>query len=164
MDEFSEGLKSGMIEWVEESTLQAYLDAIRSCSAHGARDGNGELSVVYTALHGTGNGMCLRALKDLGMENVVSVEEQQCPNGNFPTVTSPNPENPEALRMAVDLMVEKAADIAMGTDPDTDRVGVAVRHKGEIFIPTAINWGYCCSTICWAIKSWERSLILSRRW
>ena len=85
--------------------------------------------------------MCLGVMEDLGMVNVESVEGQSSPDGNFPTVSSPNPENPEALKMAVDLMVEKGADIAMGTDPDTDRVGAAVTNRGKVFYPNGNQLG-----------------------
>ena len=141
--EFSEGVREGSIEWVEESVLEAYLDAIRmhSVQRESGWSRGRELSVVYSALHGTGNSMCLRAIKNLEMVRVESVECQRHPDGNFPTVSSPNPENPEALKMAVDLMVEKGADIAMGTDPDTDRVGAAVMHKGDVFYPSGNQLG-----------------------
>ena len=141
--DFSAGLEEGIIEWVGESTERAYFDAIRTRSLHPdlGRTRGEELGVIYTALHGTGNRMCLRALEDLGLKNVESVQQQSLPDGNFPTVSSPNPENPEALKCAVDLMLERGADIAMGTDPDTDRVGVAVVHHGEVFYPNGNQLG-----------------------
>lgn len=131
---FEEGEAKGLIKWMGEETRQHYFDAIREnslgyeeCQKHGE-----ELKIVYTALHGTGWEPCSRALKDLGLTNILSVKEQQEPDGNFPTVSSPNPENPEALELAVKLMEKEGADIAMGTDPDTDRVGVALFHKGNV--------------------------------
>lgn len=131
---FEEGEAKGLIKWMGEETRQHYFNAIREnslgyeeCQKHGE-----ELKIVYTALHGTGWEPCSRALKDLGLTNILSVKEQQEPDGNFPTVSSPNPENPEALELAVKLMEKEGADIAMGTDPDTDRVGVALFHKGNV--------------------------------
>ena len=140
---FKEGFNRKIIEWVEESTERAYRDAIKTRSANwksGHCRGR-ELKVIYTALHGTGDRMCRRALEDLGITDIVRVREQSSPDGNFPTVSSPNPENPEALKMAVDLMVEKEADIAMGTDPDTDRVGTAVMHNGKVIYPNGNQLG-----------------------
>ena len=140
---FEEGLEKKVIQWVEESTLQAYQDAVKSRSLQGKLgQGKGkQLTVVYTALHGTGTTMCRRVLEDLGVSNIISVEEQSAPDGNFPTVSSPNPENPEALKMAVDLMKRQRADIAMGTDPDTDRVGAAVMHRGKVYYPNGNQLG-----------------------
>ena len=140
---FGEGLERKVIGWVEEATVQAYRDAIKSRAVNGdlGQKRGKELAVIYTALHGTGELMCRRALEDLGMVNVVSVKEQSSPDGNFPTVSSPNPENPEALRMAVDLMVDKGGDIAMGTDPDTDRVGAAVMHQSKVYYPNGNQLG-----------------------
>ncbi len=85
-----------------------------------------KLKIVYSALHGTGTHCCIRALNDRGFSNIIEVKEQAKPNGNFPTVKSPNPEDPTAMKMAVELMVKKNADIAMATDPDSDRVGLAL--------------------------------------
>ncbi|SKB83221.1 Phosphomannomutase [Salegentibacter holothuriorum] len=86
-----------------------------------------ELKIVFTSLHGTACKTNPQILEKAGYKNVFLVEEQKEPNGNFPTVKSPNPEEPEALKMALDLAEEKNADIVIGTDPDGDRLGVAVR-------------------------------------
>ena len=101
------------------------------CSQRG-----GDISIVYTALHGTGLYPCTRLLKHLGFTRVSTVEEQDTPDGRFPTVTSPNPEEPSSLKLAVAQMVETKADICLGTDPDSDRVGLALEHKGKIHYPT----------------------------
>ena len=132
--DFEEGIKIAKINWMGEETEGPYFKAIKENSlgleettAHGK-----ELKIVYTALHGTGWRPCSRALNDLGLTNILSVKEQQAPDGTFPTVSSPNPENPEALELAVNLMKKENADIAMGTDPDTDRVGIALIKNGEV--------------------------------
>lgn len=132
--DFDEGLKTEKIKWMGEETEGPYFKAIKEnalgleeTQAHGE-----ELKIVYTALHGTGWRPCSRALKDLGLNNLLSVEEQQAPDGTLPTVSSPNPENPEALELAVKLMKKEGADIAMGTDPDTDRVGIALIKDGDV--------------------------------
>lgn len=131
---FNEALERGLIQMVGEDVENAYFKAIydwainpKMCAENGDK-----LKIVYTPIHGTGLIPCTRALADLGLKNVSVVKEQAEPDGNFPTVNSPNPENPEALALAVELMKKENADIAFGSDPDTDRLGVALPHKGEI--------------------------------
>ena len=87
------------------------------------------LKIVFTSLHGTSVTTVPETLKRAGYTNVNIVEEQREPNGDFPTVKSPNPEEPEALQMAIDLANKKNADIVIGTDPDSDRLGIAVRDN-----------------------------------
>ena len=89
--------------------------------------GREELNIVFTSLHGTAITLIPEVLKRAGYTNVHLVEEQSKPDGDFPTVKSPNPEEPEALQMAIDLANKVNADIVIGTDPDSDRLGVAVR-------------------------------------
>lgn len=91
-----------------------------------------DVKIVYTPLHGTGNVPVQRILKELGFENVYVVPEQEKPNGDFPTVSYPNPEDPNAFKLALDLAKEKDADIILANDPDADRIGVYVRvNKGQ---------------------------------
>ena len=87
-----------------------------------------KLSIVFTPLHGTSVMSIPKALKKAGFSNVSVVKEQKKPDGDFPTVSSPNPEEPEALKMALDLAEKNKADIVIGTDPDSDRLGIAVRN------------------------------------
>ena len=89
--------------------------------------GREDLSIVFTSLHGTSITLIPEVLKRAGYTNVHIVEEQAAPDGDFPTVTSPNPEEPEALQLAIDLANKVGADIVIGTDPDSDRLGIAVR-------------------------------------
>ncbi len=89
-----------------------------------------DLKIVFTSLHGTSITLIPEALKRAGYTNVYIVKEQAEPNGDFPTVQSPNPEEPEALKMAIDLANDVDADIVIGTDPDSDRLGIAVRDLG----------------------------------
>lgn len=93
-----------------------------------------DLKIVYTPIHGTGVHLVPMALKKFGFENVTVVEEQKEPNGNFPTVKSPNPEEPAALELALKKAQEIDADIVMATDPDADRVGIAVKDNHNQFI------------------------------
>lgn len=131
---FDEGTEKDMIEWIGEETENIYYQTIleNSLGKEMTKKDGDHLKIVYTALHGTGLYPCTRALTDLGLTNILTVKEQDQPNGNFPTVSSPNPENAEALAMAVELMKNEKADIALGTDPDTDRVGIAFEHNGEV--------------------------------
>jgi phosphoglucomutase len=95
---------------------------------------NAGIGIVYTPLHGTGYRMVPEALAMYGFTNVHSVKEQSITDGNFPTLRSPNPEEPDALAMAVDLAKQKNADLVMATDPDADRIGIAVRKPGGDFV------------------------------
>ena len=131
--DFDQAMSEGKIEWLDEKTEDAYFDAIKAKAVNPelCKERGSELKIVYTALHGTGLIPCSRALNDLGLSNIHLVDEQAQPDGDFPTVSSPNPENPEALAMAVELMKKVDGDLALGTDPDTDRVGIAFQHEGE---------------------------------
>jgi len=90
---------------------------------------NKNLKIVLTSLHGTSITLLPRLLQEAGYENLLIVEEQAVPDGNFPTVKSPNPEEREALNMALELAEKENADLVIGTDPDSDRIGVAVRNS-----------------------------------
>lgn len=115
-----------LIEWIDAELDNAFAEAsIKNGSFNAPEKEN--LKVVFTSLHGTSITMVPEVLKRAGYTNVHIVEEQAKPDGNFPTVKSPNPEEPEALTMALKKADEINADIVIGTDPDCDRVGVAVR-------------------------------------
>jgi len=92
------------------------------------------IGIVYTPIHGTGAKIVPAALKLYGFTNVINVPEQDIPDGNFPTVKSPNPEEPDALRMAIKKAVDTGADLVMATDPDADRLGIAVKNKKGEFV------------------------------
>ena len=93
-----------------------------------------EIKIVYTPLHGTGGMLVKRVLKEIGFENVYIVKEQEEPDGNFPTVDYPNPEEGKAFKLALELAKEVDADIVMANDPDADRLGVYVKDvKTNIF-------------------------------
>ncbi|MFO7722349.1 MAG: phospho-sugar mutase, partial [Bacteroidales bacterium] len=95
---------------------------------------HGDLPLVYSPLHGTGTRIVPEALQAFGLSNVFSVAAQSIPDGNFPTVISPNPEEGEALTMAISLAKEKGAELVLATDPDADRVGIAVKNDAGEFI------------------------------
>ena len=121
-----------LIEIIGEKVDKAFVDA---AVANGSSDATGrdDFKIVYTPVHGTSFKAMIPALKEAGFKNVITVPEQMIPSGDFPTVKSPNPENPEALSMAMDLAYKTGADMVVGTDPDADRIGIAVRNlKGEL--------------------------------
>lgn len=132
--DFDQAIAEGKIVKVGKDVEDAYHQAIKECCLQPdlIKENSEELKIVYTPIHGTGLEPVSRVLREWGFANVHIVKEQAEPNGNFPTVSSPNPENPEALELAVALMKEKNADIVFGSDPDTDRLGVAIPHEGEV--------------------------------
>ncbi len=131
---FEDGVKNGLIEWIGLKIEDLYhrdilTSAINPELCH--REGS-KLKIIYTPIHGAGLVPCSRAFRELGFSDVKIVQEQAQPDGNFPTVKSPNPENPSALALAVALMEKCQGDIVMGSDPDTDRLGVAIKKEGVI--------------------------------
>ena len=119
-----------LIEYIDAEVDAAFVKStLENCSFDTPKEAKESLKIVYTSLHGTSIKSIPTVLEQAGYSNVNSVAEQAEPNGNFPTVKSPNPEEPEALTMAMALAEEKNADIVVGTDPDSDRLGVAVRNN-----------------------------------
>jgi phosphoglucomutase len=112
---------------------------------------NSSIGIVYTPIHGTGVKIVPDALKLFGFKNIINVPEQNIVDGNFPTVKSPNPEEPGALKMAIEKAIETNADIVMATDPDADRLGIAVRNKTGEFI--LLNGNQTCVLLIWYILS-----------
>jgi phosphoglucomutase len=110
-----------------------------------------EIPIVYTPIHGTGITLVPQALKLFGFKNIISVPEQDAPDGNFPTVKSPNPEEPDALKLALKKAVETNAELVMATDPDADRLGLAVKNrKGEFIL---LNGNQTGVILVWYILS-----------
>ena len=127
---------SNLIEQIGEDIDNAYLENIKGLSLNPDIIGKEkDLKIVYTPLHGTGVELIPKALEKFGFNNIIHVPEQDEINGDFPTVHSPNPEENAALEMAINKAEETDADLVMATDPDSDRVGIAVRtNKGKIEI------------------------------
>ena len=121
-----------LIEWIGEEQDDVYIDACMQNSLY-QNIGRDNLNIVFTSIHGTTYTTIPKALKKAGFAKVDLVREQMIPSGNFPTVESPNPEEPAALTMATDLAEITNADIVIGCDPDGDRLGIAVRNlEGKI--------------------------------
>jgi phosphoglucomutase len=115
---------------------------------------NAGMGIVYTPLHGTGYKMVPEALAMYGFTNVHTVREQSITDGNFPTLRSPNPEEPDALAMALELARQKGADLVMATDPDADRLGIAVRKPSGEF--TLLNGNQTGALLTWYIISQKK--------
>jgi phosphoglucomutase len=121
-----------LIEWIGEEQDDVYIDACMENSLY-QNVGRDNLNIVFTSIHGTTYTTVPKALEKAGFKKVDLVREQMIPSGNFPTVESPNPEEPAALEMALDLARITNGDIVIGTDPDGDRLGIAVRNlDGEM--------------------------------
>ena len=145
------------IEIIGENVDSVYLDRIEQNSLHPELiKKHHDLKIVYTPLHGTGITLIPRMLEKLGFTNVNVVKEQATPDGNFPTTPSPNPEEKAAMKMAVDLAKDIDADIVFASDPDADRVGVAVkRPDGEWML---LNGNQTMSVlIYYLLKEWKET-------
>ncbi len=125
----SEAQKAGLYEVIGEAIDDAYMAELKKQVKNPdiIKEVQKDLTIVYTPLHGTGNIPARRVLKELGFENVYVVPQQELPDGEFPTVSYPNPEAAEAFEFALDLAEEKNADLVLATDPDADRLGVYVK-------------------------------------
>ena len=124
-----------LIQIIGEDIDSVYLDKISKLTlSPESIKRNKDMKIVYTPIHGTGITVIPRALKMYGFENIIDVPEQNVISGDFPTVISPNPEEPAALQMAVDKAKEVGADIVMASDPDADRVGIAVKNDKDEWI------------------------------
>ena len=118
-----------LISYIDKEVDEAFAKASIKNGSFGMPQGiKNNLNIVFTSLHGTSITMVPKVLQEAGYKNVSIVKEQALPDGDFPTVKSPNPEEPEALKMAIDLAIKQNADIVVGTDPDCDRLGIAVKN------------------------------------
>ena len=124
---FEDGLSSGMIQYVGEDCKEALYDAIKARSVRPGLCKTAGLKLVYSPLNGSGLVPVTRILHDIGIDDITIVPEQQYPDGRFPTCPYPNPEIFEALKLGLELAEKNGADLMLATDPDADRVGIAIR-------------------------------------
>ncbi|MBR6683849.1 MAG: phospho-sugar mutase [Firmicutes bacterium] len=124
---FEEGVAAGLIEYVGDDCKEALYDAIKACSIRPGLCKTAGLKLVYSPLNGSGLVPVMRVLTDIGIDDITIVPEQQYPDGNFPTCPYPNPEIFEALRLGLELAEKSGADLMLATDPDADRVGIAMK-------------------------------------
>ena len=129
--DFDKAVANGKIVMIGDDVEDAYLDCVAAQSINSdlIREKGDSLTFVYTPFHGSGNKPVRKILKRMGFDNVVVVKEQELPDGRFPTVKSPNPENKEGFTLAIEYAKKCGADLIIGTDPDADRVGIIVKNK-----------------------------------
>ena len=134
-------LDQGLLKYIGEEIDQAYLEQLATIQLNKpiVEKMAKELKIVFTPLHGTSNRLVQMGLKRFGFENVTIVKEQELPDPNFSTVESPNPEEPEAFELAIQYGKEVDADILLGTDPDSDRLGVVVKNDQGDYVPLTGN-------------------------
>ena len=129
-------IKNGLINILDEEVDNGFIEAVKLQYIRNdivSKVGK-DFKIVFTPLHGTGNKSIQRVLKEAGFENVIVVKEQEIPDPNFSTVKSPNPEEKDAFKIAIEIAKKENADIIIGTDPDCDRVGVVVKNKDGEFV------------------------------
>ena len=132
--DFEEGIKSGKIEYIKQEVIDKYLDKVAEQGIHTDLVADSGLKVVYTPLNGTGNKPVRAILKKIGIKDVTVVPEQENPDGNFTTCPFPNPEIKEALAKGLELCAKVKPDLLLATDPDCDRVGIAVPDPDGNFV------------------------------
>ena len=136
--DFQEGIDRGLIEYIGEETVSAFLEDVYKESLTGNA---GNLKLVYTPLNGSGKMCVTRILDRIGVKDITVVPEQSEPDGNFPTCPYPNPEIREALQKGLELCEKVQPDLLLATDPDCDRVGIAVNQNGEFILMTGNEVG-----------------------
>lgn len=152
-------LSDPLIHEIESEIDDAYIRAITPLQNYPEinQQKGDQLKIVYTSLHGTGITLAPRALAVWGFKHPILVDDQVIPNGDFPTVKSPNPEEKAALQMGIDLMLQTQSDVLIATDPDADRVGVAVLHQGDAYILNGNQIAaICLEHICHALSKQNR--------
>lgn len=139
--DFEQGVKDGAIEIIGQDIYDGFIEKVLSASINPEIGGETDLKVVYTPLNGTGNKPVRETLSKFGIKDVYVVPEQENPDGNFPTVPFPNPEIPQAFECAIELAEKVQPDLLLATDPDADRVGIAVKQNGNYRLMTGNEVG-----------------------
>lgn len=137
---FDEAVRDGKIEYIGDELVEKYLETVKSCSVEKV---TADLKVIYTPLNGTGNKPVREILKRIGISNVSVVPEQEFPDGYFPTAPFPNPEIRQAFECAIELSKTVDADLLLATDPDCDRVGIAVNDGQDFTLVSGNEVGTC---------------------
>ena len=149
--DFEAGVASGSIQYIPDEVYTAFVEQVKSQSVLFGETVNKDVAIVYSPLNGTGLKPVTRTLKEMGYTNITVVKEQEQPDGNFPTCPYPNPEIKEAMALGMEYAKKCNADLLLATDPDCDRVGIAVKNKaGEYELLTGNQTGmllldYICS-------------------
>lgn len=156
---FEKAVEDGMIEYIEDEFLDKYFELVLSRSINPEIAGASDLSVIYTPLNGTGNKPVRRILSMMGIKNVSVVPVQENPDGRFPTCSFPNPEIRDAFNEALKIAQNNKADLLLATDPDCDRVGIAVLTNGEYKLLTGNDVG--CLLVDYILSQKKEKGILS---
>lgn len=133
--EEKEALTKGLLEYIDEKIDTEFIEAVKTQIVHDDIQGKKDFKIVYSPLHGTGERPVKRVFKESGFDSVYVVKEQEQPDGNFPTCSYANPEDPAVFKLGIELAEKVGANICMANDPDADRIGVAIRRKDG-------NWIY----------------------
>lgn len=129
--DFDEGIKDGSIEYISQDVVDEFYSLVKKTCLSPEECKKADLKVIYSPLNGTGNKHVRHMLKEIGINNVRVVPEQELPDGNFPTCPYPNPEIKQVFELAIEMAKSDPADLLIATDPDCDRVGIAVNDGGE---------------------------------
>lgn len=157
--DFDEAVKSGIIEYVDDSVYDNYLEKVMEQQVNPGICADADLKVVYTPLNGTGNKLVRKVLGKIGVKNVSIVKEQELPDGNFTTCPYPNPEIKEALQKGLELCEKEQPDLLLATDPDADRVGIAVKdYDGSYRLITGNENGVMLTNYILSCKKGNGSL------
>ncbi|MCQ2454335.1 MAG: phospho-sugar mutase [Clostridia bacterium] len=149
--EFEDGLKNGSVSYIDDQVYTNFVEEVKKQSLLGDAAVDKNVAIVYSPLNGTGLKPVTRTLKETGYTNITVVKEQELPDGNFPTCPYPNPEIREAMQLGMEYAAKNNADLLLATDPDCDRVGIAVKNAaGEYVLFTGNETGvllldYICS-------------------
>ena len=137
-----EAEKKGLLEYIDSVVDEPFVKMVKECSIRPElmKEKGKDLKIVYTPLHGAGRVMVERTLSEMGIK-VLTVPEQREPDGNFPTVEFPNPEIASAMKLGIELSLKESADMLMGTDPDSDRLGIAVPEDGTMVLVSGNQLG-----------------------
>ncbi|MBR5245033.1 MAG: phospho-sugar mutase, partial [Clostridia bacterium] len=127
------------LTWLEEDFDEQYINAVLQCAIAPEHLAEDAFPIVYTPFHGVGGAIVPEVLRRAGLKHIVFVQEQMAPDGTFPTVISPNPEDPAGFALAVEYAKKHSIDFLVGTDPDSDRVGIVVRDKNGEYVPVSGN-------------------------
>ena len=127
------------LTWLEEDFDEQYINAVLQCTIAPEHLAEDAFPIVYTPFHGVGGAIVPEVLRRAGLKHIVFVQEQMAPDGTFPTVVSPNPEDPAGFALAVEYAKKHNIDFLVGTDPDSDRVGIVVRDKNGQYVPVSGN-------------------------
>ncbi len=131
--DFENALQSGMISYIDNDVIEAFYNNVKAQSVRKGVCEKADLKLIYTPLNGAGNVPVRKVLADIGMNDIIVVKEQEMPDGNFPTCSYPNPEIRETLDLGLALAKKEDADLVLATDPDADRVGIAVKDENGEF-------------------------------